>query len=78
MTGDTSAEARDGGMAAGRDQTISYAPSPELLEAIRALASGPFEKLNQEQRAHIQDLQDKLGTSEGILHRVAAILSAHL
>ena len=74
MSGDTTAKASDGGIAAGRDQTFNLAPSPELLEALRR----PDKERSDDQRKEIQDLKDKLGTSEGILNRIAGILMLHL
>ena len=65
------------GKAAGRDQN-NYAPSPELVEMLIASATRPLEKLNERQQAEIQQLRERLGTSDGVLHRVAAILGTHL
>ena len=74
MAAETSVVANEGGFAAGRDQTINFAPSPELVAAL----TRPLEQLNEYQRKEIKDLRDRLGTSDGILHRVVAILTEHL
>jgi hypothetical protein len=78
MTGLARIEAVHDGKAAGRNQNFNHAPSPELVEALIASATRPLERLNDKQQAIIQELQDKLGVSDGVLHRVAVLLAEHL
>ena len=74
---------RDGGLAAGRDQYnaggdqyigMSADAAIRLVEA----ATRPLERQTAEQRECIEALQERLGTTEGILHRSAAIVGEHL
>jgi tetratricopeptide (TPR) repeat protein len=75
--------AATGGHAAGRDQYntgrdqyvgISADDTLRLIEA----ATRPLKDQTAEQRDRIEHLQARLGTTEGILHRSAAILQEHL
>src|SRR3954469_12433517 len=72
------AEANNGGYAAGSKQNINYAPSPELVEVLIASATQPLEKLNEKQQVEIRQLRERLETTDGVLHRAAAILGQHL
>ena len=57
---------------------FNYAPSPELVEVLIASATRPLEKLNEKQQVEIRELRERLETTDGVLHRAAAILGQHL